>query len=238
MKRLAFTALGLGLGLAACQADSGQKVELNDQRDKVGYSIGLDIGTNIRQQQVDVDAHTIARGLEDGMLGHEPMMTDEEIQQTMMAFQQEMMAQQQAAQAGGPEEMQAAAAENLEAGQAFLAEHAEQEGVTVLPSGLQYKVLEEGSGKSPSETDTVTTHYRGTLVDGTEFDSSYQRGEPAQFPVNGVIPGWTEALQLMEEGAKWQLVIPSDLAYGEQGAGGVIGPNSTLIFEIELLEVQ
>jgi FKBP-type peptidyl-prolyl cis-trans isomerase FklB len=136
------------------------------------------------------------------------------------------------------EEMQKLSEKNKADGEKFLAENAKKEGVKVLPSGLQYKVITPGTGKSPKATDTVTTHYKGMLIDGTEFDSSYKRGEPATFPVSGVIPGWTEALQLMKEGAKWQLFLPSNLAYGERGAGRDIGPNATLIFEVELISVK
>jgi FKBP-type peptidyl-prolyl cis-trans isomerase FklB len=142
----------------------------------------------------------------------------------MAAFQKEMIAK--------------LGEKNKAEGEAFLAENKKKEGVKTLPSGLQYKVIKAGTGKKPKVTDTVTTHYRGTLMNGTEFDSSYRRGQPVSFQVNGVIPGWTEALQLMEEGAKWQLFIPSNLAYGERGAGRDIGPNATLVFEIELLSIE
>jgi FKBP-type peptidyl-prolyl cis-trans isomerase FklB len=149
------------------------------------------------------------------------------MQETMAVFQKEMMAKQQEV-----------ATKNKKEGEAFLVENKKKQGVKTLPSGLQYKVIKEGTGKKPKLGDTVTAHYWGTLIDGTEFDSSYKRGQPANFPVSGVIPGWTEALQLMGEGAKWQLFIPSNLAYGERGAGAGIGPNATLIFEIELISVQ
>jgi FKBP-type peptidyl-prolyl cis-trans isomerase FklB len=149
----------------------------------------------------------------------------------MAAFQKEMMAKQQ-------ELAKRLGEKNKKEGEAFLSENRKKEGIKALPSGLQYKVVKAGTGKKPKSTDTVTTHYRGTLIDGTEFDSSYRRGQPASFPVSGVIAGWTEALQLMEEGAKWQLFIPPNLAYGERGAGSQIGPNATLIFEIELISIQ
>jgi FKBP-type peptidyl-prolyl cis-trans isomerase FklB len=158
-------------------------------------------------------------------------MTDQEITEVMTAFQKEIMAKQQ--------EMQKKLGEKNKAeGEAFLAENKKKEGVKTLPSGLQYKVIKAGAGKKPKATDTVTVQYRGSLVNGTEFDSSYKRGTPATFPVTGVIPGWTEVLQLMEVGAKWEVVIPSNLAYGERSAGAQIGPNSTLIFEVELISVQ
>ncbi len=208
-----------------------QKLVLKDMKDKISYSIGLNIGRDFKENGMDIDADVLARGIRDVFAGGELLMTDQEIQETLMAFQQEAVAKQQ-------EKMTAVAAENLKAGEAFLAENGKKEGVVTLPSGLQYKIISEGSGKSPAAEDTVTVNYRGTLVDGTEFDSSYKRGEPATFPVNGVIAGWTEALQLMKEGAKWELYIPSSLAYGERGAGRVIGPGSALVFEVELLKVQ
>jgi FKBP-type peptidyl-prolyl cis-trans isomerase FklB len=153
------------------------------------------------------------------------------VQQVMQDFQKKMMAKQMAAREEG-------LGKNKAEGEKFLADNKKKEGIKTTASGLQYKVITAGTGKTPKATDTVKTHYRGTLINGTEFDSSYKRGEPAEFPVNGVIKGWTEALQLMKEGAKWQLFIPSELAYGERGAGRDIGPNSTLIFDIELISVK
>jgi FKBP-type peptidyl-prolyl cis-trans isomerase FklB len=172
-----------------------------------------------------------AKGLKDSISGGNLQMTEQEIQETLKTFQQALAAKQ-------AEKSKQLADSNRKEGEAFLSENKKKEGVKTLPSGLQYKMLTEGSGKMPKETDTVTTHYRGTLLDGTEFDSSFKRGQPASFPVNGVIKGWTEALQLMKEGSKWQLFIPSDLAYGERGAGGQIGPNATLIFEVELISIN
>jgi FKBP-type peptidyl-prolyl cis-trans isomerase FklB len=169
--------------------------------------------------------------MKDGFSGGKPLLTEQEVQETVATFQKEMMAKQE-------ELAKKLGEKNKEEGEAFLAENKKKEGVKVLPSGLQYKVVKAGTGGKPKLTDTVTTHYRGTLIDGTEFDSSYRRGQPVSFPVAGVIPGWTEALQLMEEGSKWQLFIPPNLAYGERGAGRDIGPNATLIFEIELISIQ
>lgn len=204
---------------------------LKNQKEKVSYSIGLNIGRNVggdlKKQSIDIDPKILAKGFQDALAGAKPLLTDQEIQETMATFQKEMMAKQAEI-----------AKKNKERGEAFLAENKKKEGVKTLPSGLQYKVIKAGTGKKPKLGDTVTTNYRGTLMDGTEFDSSYKRGQPATFPVSGVVPGWTEALQLMEEGAKWQLFIPPNLAYGERGAGGVIGPNETLIFEIELISIQ
>lgn len=196
-------------------------------QEKISYIIGRDMATNLKKQGIDIDAGSFMSGLKEVLEGKPSSLSQQEVQQAMMALQQEMTQKQSAS-----------GSENKEAGEAFLAENKNKEGVKTLPSGLQYQVLEEGSGKSPSAADTVTTHYHGTLIDGTVFDSSYERGQPATFPVNGVIAGWTEALQLMKEGAKWRLFIPSELAYGAQGAGGDIGPNSTLIFDVELISVK
>jgi len=204
---------------------------LKTQRDKVSYSMGLDIGRMLKMQGVDVDLELVTRGLKDAYTGNQPLLTDEEMQEVLTNFKKEFIAKQQelAKQQGE---------KNKKEGEMFLETNKKKEGVQTLPSGLQYKVLKAGAGKKPTATDTVTVHYRGTLIDGKEFDSSYRRGKPATFPVNGVIPGWTEALQLMEEGAKWELFIPSNLAYGERSAGGDIGPNATLIFEVELISIE
>jgi FKBP-type peptidyl-prolyl cis-trans isomerase FklB len=205
--------------------------ELKTLTDRVSYGIGLNIGRDFKEQHINVDPDLLAQGIRDAMAGREPLLTDEQMQQAMMEFQQEMMAAQE-------KRMTEQTTKNQQEGEAFLAENAKKEGVIVLPSGLQYRVLEEGTGKSPTAQSMVTVHYRGRLLDGTEFDSSYERGEPATFPVSGVIPGWTEALQLMRTGAKWELYIPANLAYGERGAGQVIGPNAVLLFEVELLEIK
>lgn len=215
---------------SGCTAQE-KKPALNTLKDKVSYGIGLNIGKDFKEQEIDVDVNLLARGIRDSIAGTEPALTDEQMREAFEEFQKEIVAKQEA-------KSKAAAEKNLKDGDAFMAENGKKEGVVTLPSGLQYKVIEEGSGKSPTATDTVTVNYRGTLVDGSEFDSSYKRGEPATFPVGGVIPGWTEALQLMKEGAKWQVVIPPALAYGERGAAPVIGPNSTLVFEVELIKVQ
>jgi FKBP-type peptidyl-prolyl cis-trans isomerase FklB len=193
----------------------------------MSYIIGMDMGKNLKDQSIDIDQAALARGIKDALSGGKSSLTDEEIRQTMTAFQKEMMAKSQAL-----------GEKNKKEGEAFLAGNKKKQGVITLPSGLQYKVISAGKGKKPKPTDTVTVQYRGTLIDGTEFDSSYRRGQPATFPVNGVIPGWTEALGLMQEGAKWQIFVPSNLAYGEKGTGGQIGPNATLIFEVELISIQ
>ncbi|MCC9136009.1 FKBP-type peptidyl-prolyl cis-trans isomerase [Pontibacter silvestris] len=202
-------------------------MELNNLKDKISYIIGRDMASNLRKQGIDIEAEPFIQGMKEVLAGKPSSLSNADIQQAMMALQQEL-GQKQNAQGG----------ENKKAGEEFLAANKNKEGVKTLPSGLQYEVLSEGSGKSPSKNDQVTTHYHGTLIDGTVFDSSYERGQPATFPVNGVIAGWTEALQLMKEGAKWRLYVPSDLAYGSQGAGDVIGPNTTLIFDVELISVH
>lgn len=228
MKATLLAAATLGAALTLMHA--ADTVTLKDQKDKVSYSIGLDIGKNFKQQNIEVNLEAMTAGLKDGLGSGKSQLTDEQVREVMMAFQQEMTAKRQAGAA-------AAGNKNKQEGETFLAANKAKDGVKTTASGLQYKVLKDGTGKTPKATDTVTTHYRGTLIDGTEFDSSYKRNEPTSFPVNGVIAGWTEALQMMKEGAKWQLFIPSELAYGAQGAGRLIGPNATLIFDIELISV-
>jgi FKBP-type peptidyl-prolyl cis-trans isomerase FklB len=192
-------------------------------KERSSYAIGADIGHNLKSQGLDLDLALLARGIADVVTGNKTMMTDKECQDTMRELQQVQFAK--------------IAEKNKKEGAAFLAENKKKEGVKTLPSGLQYKVIREGKGATPAAADAVTTHYRGTFIDGGEFDSSYRRNEPATFPVKGVIKGWTEALQLMKVGDKWQLYVPSDLAYGPQGRDE-IPPNATLIFDIELLDVK
>jgi FKBP-type peptidyl-prolyl cis-trans isomerase FklB len=219
---------------AVCVATIGlaqDKAQLKDQKDKASYSIGYDIGETFKKQNVELNPDTLFGGLKDALAGKEAALTKEEREKTLQAFQKEMMEKQMAAS-------KEAATKNAAEGEKFLTENKKKDGVKTTASGLQYKVLKEGSGAPPKETDTVITNYKGTLLDGTEFDSSYKRNEPASFPVNRVIKGWTEALQLMKPGAKYQLFIPSALAYGERGAGQLIGPNATLIFEVELLSIK
>lgn len=220
----------VGLGLLSVSVYAADKSDLKTQKDKVSYSIGLDIGRNLKDQSIEVDPKLLSQGIQDATSGKH-LLTDEEIQKVMSTFREEMQAKA-AAQA------KVIGDKNLKEGNAFLAENKKKKGVVTLPSGLQYKIITAGTGKKPKGTDTVTTNYKGTLIDGTEFDSSYKRGEPASFPVEGVIPGWTEALQLMPVGSKWQLVVPPSLAYGPRGAGQAIGPNATLIFEVELLAIE
>lgn len=205
--------------------------QLKDQKEKASYSIGHELGTSLKKGNMEVNTDILMKGLKDGLSGAKSVLTDEQIKETMNTFQKEMMEKQQAVQKELGEK-------NKAEGTKFLAENKKKEGVVTTTSGLQYKVLKEGSGESPKETDTVVTNYKGTLLDGTEFDSSYKRNEPATFPVNRVIKGWTEALMLMKPGAKYQLWIPSELGYGERGVGKDIGPNSTLVFEVELLSIK
>lgn len=230
-------AVALGLALAGCNeknADKPAEVSLDTQEKKVSYIIAEDMAKRLESQEVELDSQVVLMALNDVASGRESRLSDEDKQQVISVFQEQMQAKQKEALAKQEEEFKAKADSNLAEGKAFLEENAKKDGVVTTDSGLQYKVITEGTGATPSADSTVEVDYKGTLIDGTEFDSSYARGEPVQFPVNGVIKGWTEALQLMKEGAKWELYIPSDLAYGPGGAGGQIGPNATLIFEVEL----
>jgi FKBP-type peptidyl-prolyl cis-trans isomerase FklB len=205
---------------------------LKTQKDKASYAIGLNIGKSMHKDSVEVDTSILLRGLKDGLAGSKPLLTDDEARAAMVTLQTDLRKKQE-------EKMLVQGEANKKDGEAFLAENKTKDGVVTLPSGLQYKILKEGTGPKPTATDTVVCNYKGTLLDNTEFDSSYKRGQPATFPVGGVIKGWTEALQLMPVGSKWQLFIPSELAYGARGGpGGGIGPNATLVFEVELMSVQ
>lgn len=201
------------------------------QKDKLSYTIGLQMGMQLATIKEKVDLEKVIKAIREGQAETKPQLSEEEMKAVMAAFQEEINAEQQA-------QAVLQSSVNKEAAKTFLAENESKEGVVTLDSGLQYKVITKGSGASPAVTDTVRVHYRGSLLNGQEFDSSFKRGEPIEFPVNRVIAGWTEALQLMKEGSKWQLFIPADLAYGERGAGNTIGPNTMLIFEVELLEVK
>jgi FKBP-type peptidyl-prolyl cis-trans isomerase FklB len=205
---------------------------LTTQKQKASYALGMKIGSDLKRQGVStsVDAAITARGLKDALSGSKLLLTDDQEKSALMQLQSDVHAAQdaKAKEASGPAH---------KAGEAFLAENKSKEGVVSLPSGLQYKILTAGTGPKPTANDTVTCNYKGTLLNGKEFDSSYKRGQPASFPVSGVIKGWTEALQLMPVGSKWQLFIPADLAYGDRGAGGDIGPGETLIFEVELISI-
>ncbi len=224
----------IGLLFMVSQVNAQEKLELKDQKEKLSYIIGMDIGNDLRRQSIDqsfdLDTDLFVRGFKEAFSGIKPSLTEKEIHEIRAAFQKELMAKRKKA-----EEI---AKKNKTDGETFLAENKKREGVITLPSGLQYKVIKAGTGKKPKLTDTVTVHYRAILTNGTEFDNSYLRAKPETFQVDGMIPGWKEALQLMQEGARWQLFIPSNLAYGDQGKAGAIGPNVTLIFEVELLSIQ
>src|SRR3982751_6854182 len=200
--------------------------QLKEQKDKVSYSIGMQIGFNLGRQKVDVNPDVLAAGIKDA-IGGKPQLTPEQVKDIMAQFEKDM--EQKQKQLGE---------KNKTEGAKYLEENKKKPGVKTTASGLQYKVIKEGAGAQPKATDMVTVNYRGTLIDGTEFDSSYKRGQPATFPVNGVIKGWTEALQLMKQGSKYQLFIPSNLAYGERSVSPELGPNSTLIFDVELQDVK
>jgi len=219
-----------GILLLAGQAFGAGDTVLQSQKDKVSYTIGVYSGKNLKQQSVDIDPDMMVKGIKDSLSGDKTLLTDQEMQEVMVVFQKDMTARQ-------AENRKTMAEKNKKEGEAFLAENKKKEGVKTLPNGLQYKVITEGAGKSPKAKDIVVAHYRGTRIDGTEFDSSYQRKEPATFKLDNVIKGWQEALILMKEGAKWQIFIPSDLAYGENGAGP-IEPNAVLVFDVELVKVE
>ena len=199
---------------------------LKDLKDKASYSIGVDIGMNFKKQNMDLNADALAAGAKDALNG-KPQVSPNEVREIMTQWQKEF-----------GEKQKVMATKNQADGEKYLVENKKKEGVKTTASGLQYKSLKEGAGPQPKASDTVTVNYRGTLIDGTEFDSSYKRGEPATFPLNGVIKGWTEGLQLMKKGSKFQFVIPPSLAYGERAVGADIGPNSTLVFDVELLDVK
>jgi len=201
-----------------------------NQKDKVSYAIGLDVGGTLRKQSIEVDPDVFIKGLKDALAGSKPQMSDEEIRATMTQLQTDMRARQEA-------KLKQAGEANKKEGDAFLAANKTKEGVVTLPNGLQYKILTPGTGPKPTLSDTVVCNYKGTFINGTEFDSSYKRNEPATFSLGGVIKGWTEALQLMPVGSKWELFIPPDLAYGATGKGP-IGPETTLIFEVELVSIE
>lgn len=237
MKKLNYAMLVVAAILLTACNQSAQETEVADQpvvletaEQRLSYGLAYNLGQRFKSDGVPVDVAAFVAGVEDALSGSPGLMTQEEMMTELQTYQQSSNQQREA-------EMQQLAATNAEQGAAFLAENGQTDGVVVLESGLQYRELQAGSGGSPSATDTVEVHYRGTLIDGTEFDSSYSRGQTVKFAVNQVIPGWTEALQLMSVGSKWQLFIPAELAYGVSG-GGPIGPNSTLIFDVELVGVE
>jgi FKBP-type peptidyl-prolyl cis-trans isomerase FklB len=221
----------LGLCLLVPQVLAAENGTLKSQKEKISYTLGTDVAKSLKQLGVEVDTDIFIKGVKDTLTGAKPLLTEEEMRTVMTTFKQEMTAKQ-------AEKMKALGEKNKKEGEAFLAENKKKPGVKTTASGLQYKVIKEGTGKTPKKTDKVNCNYQGTLIDGTEFDSSYKRGQPATFPVDGVIPGWTEALQMMKVGSKWQLFVPAKLGYGERTAGPLIGPNAVLIFTVELLSIQ
>jgi FKBP-type peptidyl-prolyl cis-trans isomerase FklB len=210
---------------------SSSAVTLKTKKDKLSYALGMNIGTSLQKQQIPLDPSLLTRGIKDSMSGAKTLLTEDEMKVVLTEAQNEMRQEAEA-------RMKQEADTNKKAGEDFLAANKSKEGVITLPSGLQYKVITQGTGPKPTTSDTVVCNYRGTLTNGTEFDSSYKRGQPATFPVSGVIKGWTEALQLMPVGSKWQLFVPGNLAYGERSPAPQIPPNSTLIFEVELISIQ
>lgn len=204
---------------------------LTTDKQKGSYAVGLNIGASLKQQPVAIDLPSLFRGIKDARDGNKPALSDAEIGAALKQMQAAVNQKRDA-------DLQKAGEANMKEGEAYLAANKAKAGVVVLPSGLQYKIITAGTGAKPTASDTVVCNYAGTSINGTEFDSSYKRGKPAEFPVGGVIKGWTEALQLMPVGSKWQLVIPPDLAYGSRGAGGAIGPNETLVFEVELISIK
>ena len=227
MKQVFAALISLFLLSSVCQAQD--KLDLKSPKAKESYSLGFSFGEGLKKQEMDIDLEIYAAGIRDSLEGKNPQISEEEIRAAIEGIRQRAYAAQQ-------QRLREQAGKNLEEGKAFLAENAKKEGVKTLPSGLQYRVITEGTGASPKAGETVTVNYRGTFLDGTEFDSSYKRGKPASFQVDGVIAGWTEALQMMKPGDKWQLFVPSELAYGQRGMGR-IPPNSTLIFEVELVSL-
>ena len=228
MKKVLVAAMALGL--VACQPAEDKKISLDNADDKNSYAVGVKFGESMKNELAELKLKAFFQGMTDGFDGTEALLTAAEVDATVQAFQAQKMAE-------AKKKSEAALEENKIAGAAFLTENKAREAVKTLESGLQYEVIASGEGDTPSAADKVTVHYHGTLIDGTVFDSSVQRGEPISFPLNGVIAGWTEALQLMPVGSKWRLFVPSHLAYGERGQGA-IQPHSTLIFEVELLDIE
>jgi len=230
-RKILAVSMVLIFGLIACGKKKLSKSDLETQMDKVSYVMGHNIANNFKNQKIDIQMEAFIQGIKDGLKEDVNIFDPKEVQEIMTEYQNQMRDKMEI-------DRKDVSKINLKEGKAFLAENKEKEGIVTLESGLQYKVLKEGTGPFPKATDKVKTHYVGTLIDGTEFDSSVKRGEPITFSVTGVIPGWTEALQLMKVGSKWKLFIPSELAYGENGAGNLIGPNAALIFEVELISIE
>lgn len=226
--KLIAVALGLTMSTAFAANDA---VVLNSDKDKLSYSIGADLGKNFKKQSIDINVEAMAKGMQDGMSGGKLVMTDEQMKESLNKFQKDLMAKRNS-------EFNAKASENKAKGETFLNQNKAKEGVVSLPSGLQYKIVTKGEGAKPSKDDMVTVEYTGTLINGQVFDSTEKTGKPATFKVSQVIPGWTEALQLMPAGSTWEVFVPASLAYGSRSVGGPIGPNETLIFKIHLINVK
>jgi FKBP-type peptidyl-prolyl cis-trans isomerase len=225
------TAAKTATSKSAAAKSSSAPASITTDKEKTSYAIGLDLGNKLKSQSIDVNTAILVRGMNDGISGAKPLMSEEDMRNSLTALSTQMRAKQTAM-------LKDLTEKNKSEGDAFLLDNKSKEGVVALPSGLQYKILKAGDGPKPTANDSVVCNYKGTLINGKEFDSSYKRGQPATFPVGGVIKGWTEALELMPVGSKWQLFIPPDLAYGERGAGADIQPDSTLIFEVELMSIQ
>ena len=239
--KLKLLAVGIAaITLVACGGKSAKEAEeptLESVEQRLSYMVGNNMAKQFKRDEVDIDLAALELGIKDVIADKESRLSDEQIQETIATLQERAKERQEKQRAEQEKERAELGEKNKVEGEAYLAENAKKEGVVTTESGLQYRVIEAGDGPKPTKDDTVSVHYKGTLIDGTEFDSSHKRGEPATFPVTGVIAGWIEGLQLMNKGAKWELVIPSDLAYGSGGTGGPIGPNATLIFEVELLDI-
>ncbi len=225
------SAVVLCVCLIAGFAHGQDRMTLKDQKDKTSYSIGTDIGASLKRQGFDLNIEAVIQGLRDSFTGAATLLGDQEIRNTLAAFQRQFMEQQ-------VRRLKELGEKTKKEGEVFLEANKKKEGVVTLPSGLQYRIVKKGTGKVPAASNTITAHYRGSLIDGKEFDSSYRRGEPATFPLSGVIKGWAEILQLMPVGSTWEVVIPSHLAYGERGAGDMIPPNAVLVFQIELISIK
>lgn len=238
MRLVTVAMLGLTMSTALVAADSTTTpttstatTSLSNDTDKLSYSIGADLGKNFKNQKIDINPSAMAKGLQDGMSGGQLLLTEQQMKEVLNKFQKDLMAKRSA-------EFSKKAEENKAKGEAFLSQNKTKEGVVTLPSGLQYRIIKKGDGAKPGKDDTVTVEYTGKLIDGQVFDSTEKMGKPATFKVSQVVPGWTEALQLMPAGSTWEIYVPSDLAYGPRTLGGPIGPNETLIFQIRLLSVK
>lgn len=231
MRLVAAAVMGLAMSTTIAAADATATTSLNTDMDKLSYSIGADLGKNFKKQGIDISPAAMAKGLQDGMSGGQLLLTEQQMKDVLNKFQKDLMAKRNA-------EFTKKADENKARGEAFMSQNKAKEGVVSLPSGLQYKVIQTGSGAKPAKDDTVTVEYTGKLIDGQVFDSTEKTGKPATFKVSQVIPGWTEALQLMPAGSTWEVYVPANLAYGPRSVGGPIGPNETLIFKIRLISVK